>query len=900
MTHGGTGADAATRRAIAVTLLVEPSSQPRGEAAPIRLGVPMPRGAVSADAAFTLAGEDGRQAPVQARVLDRWSDGSTRWLLVDALVAPSASQVTRWTLRTADDPPTGGNAAAARPVPAAMADADRHDVSGRDVAWRFGGAGREAIASCRRTGVDADGSTRGDPDRTALDPMPLEIAVSAQFLGEAHPEALELTSAAVRSGPVCVEIQQTGRLGGGRVECVLRWTLYPSIDAATCELQVRNPKPARHVGGLWDLGDAHAERLADLTWQVRGAAPAHPARCRPDPDAPVLPIDPQQPWTLLQDSSGGERWDSPNHVDAAGRQTVRFRGWRAGADVRAGPWQAEGLRAQPVVGAGSGAATIAVAAVDFWQNFPRALRRDAQGARLEIAFFPREAAPAELQPGEQKRHVACVAFGPEAEAVAASLAAPVHAWVDPSWVEASGAVSGLVVDLSDNRGWTHHVCTVVDGPDAFVERRERIDEYGWRNFGDLYADHEAIHADPAVPFVAHYNNQYDFVHSAWVHALRTGDRRWRRLAHDAARHVADIDIYHASGDRAAFNGGLFWHSDHYMTAGTATHRTYSRTNAATATGSYGGGPSNEHNYGSGLLLHHFLTGDDAAREAVIGLADWVLAMDDGTRTLFALVDPGPTGLASQTVDVGYHGPGRGGANSVNALLDGWVLTRRVHYLDAAESLIRRCVHPADDIAAHGLHDIENRWSYLVFLQVLGKYLALKQEIGEIDRMFHYARLVLVHYGHWIADREVPYKDVLDRVEIPTESWPAHDVRKCHVLHLAARHADGEVAERFRAKATFFFERCLSDLETFPTRHLTRPLVILAAYAHLHTAFLREPPGAAVPAGGWDCPHDFGRPAPFLRQRDRVAATLRTRLHTLRDEVRRLAVDRLARLRARRA
>ena len=473
-----------------------------------------------------------------------------------------------------------------------------------------------------------------------------------------------------------------------------------------------------------------------------------------------------------------------------------------------------------------------------------------------------------------------------------------HAWVDPAWVEASRAVSGLVVDLSDNRGWTHHVRTVVDGPDAFTDRRERIDEYGWRNFGDLYADHEAIHADPATPFVAHYNNQYDFVHSAWVHALRTGDRRWWRLAHEAARHVADIDIYHSSGDRAAFNGGLFWHSDHYMTAGTATHRTYSRVNATTAPGGYGGGPSNEHNYGSGLLLHHLTTGDEAAREAVVGLADWVLAMDDGTRTLFGLADPGPTGLASQTVDLGYHGPGRGGANSVNALLDAWLLTRRVHYLDAAESLIRRCVHPADDIAAHGLHDIENRWSYLVFLQTLGKYLALKQEIGETDRMFHYARLSLIHYAHWVAEREVPYKDVLDRVEIPTESWPAHDIRKCHVLHLAARYIRADAAERFRAKATFFFERCLADLETFPTQHLTRPLVILSAYAHLHTACLREPLGAAVPANGWHCPHDFGLPTPFLRQRDRVAATLRARLGTLGAELRRLAVDRIARLRAR--
>ena len=49
-------------------------------------------------------------------------------------------------------------------------------------------------------------------------------------------------------------------------------------------------------------------------------------------------------------------------------------------------------------------------------------------------------------------------------------------------------------------------------------------------------------------------------------------------------------------------------------------------------------------------------------------------MDDDTGTLFALLDDGPTGLASSTAQEDYHGPGRGCGNSVNALLDGWLVT----------------------------------------------------------------------------------------------------------------------------------------------------------------------------------------------------------------------------------
>ena len=36
------------------------------------------------------------------------------------------------------------------------------------------------------------------------------------------------------------------------------------------------------------------------------------------------------------------------------------------------------------------------------------------------------------------------------------------------------------------------VNAAIEGPDTFELKRERVDEYGWRHFGDLYADHEAV------------------------------------------------------------------------------------------------------------------------------------------------------------------------------------------------------------------------------------------------------------------------------------------------------------------------------------------------------------------------------------------------------------------------
>ena len=56
---------------------------------------------------------------------------------------------------------------------------------------------------------------------------------------------------------------------------------------------------------------------------------------------------------------------------------------------------------------------------------------------------------------------------------------------------------------------------------------------------------------------------------------------------ELANHVVDIDIYHTTRDKAAYCGGLFWFTDHYLDAATSTHRTYSHENAPDDGSPYG-------------------------------------------------------------------------------------------------------------------------------------------------------------------------------------------------------------------------------------------------------------------------------------------------------------------------
>jgi hypothetical protein len=71
----------------------------------------------------------------------------------------------------------------------------------------------------------------------------------------------------------------------------------------------------------------------------------------------------------------------------------------------------------------------------------------------------------------------------------------------------------------------------IEGSDSFFAKREKIDEYGWRNYGDLYGDHEAVYHKGPTPMISHYNNQYDCVLGFFYQFMRSGDQRGLILAY---------------------------------------------------------------------------------------------------------------------------------------------------------------------------------------------------------------------------------------------------------------------------------------------------------------------------------------------------------------------------------
>jgi hypothetical protein len=539
-------------------------------------------------------------------------------------------------------------------------------------------------------------------------------------------------------GPVRATLLQEGalrRARGLRFRC--RICFFAGTGLVRVRFTIHNPNRARHRGGLWDLGDPGSILFRELSLVVRmGLGPAR-AIWTNEPRQALQQADDGR-VAIYQDSSGGENWQSRNHVNRHGRVPCRLRGY----EVRTVSSTTSGLRANPVMGLVDGKQAVVAAVPEFWQQFPKLLA--AEPRVLRVGLFPDEWDDLhELQGGEQKTHTVWLRFGNAAEATVGSLAwvhSPARAAADPSWIARCGNVSPFVTaaDGPDERLPTLRA-GAIGGDGSFHARRETIDEYGWRNYGETYADHENAYYQGVKPVVSHYNNQYDLLYGSLLAWLGTGDPAWVDLAEPLARHLIDIDIYRTSRDRACYNGGMFWHTDHYLDAGRATHRSFSRLNIPGSGAAYGGGPSNEHNYTTGLLHFHYLTGDPDARRAVIDLADWVVRMDDGRGNVLGLIDAGSTGWATLGDDFGNSVPARGPANSINVLLDGWLASGERHYLDLAEVFIRRVIHPADDIEGRGLLDVENGWTYTLFLTALARYLDLKSEAGEHDSMYAYAQ-----------------------------------------------------------------------------------------------------------------------------------------------------------------
>ena len=383
--------------------------------------------------------------------------------------------------------------------------------------------------------------------------------------------------------------------------------------------------------------------------------------------------------------------------------------------------------------------------------------------------------------------------------------------------------------------------------------------------------------------ISHYNNQYDCTLGFAIQFFRSGDRRWFDLMTQMADHAWDIDTYHTDKDKLLYNNGLFWHTYHYAESHTATHRSYPKQLRVTQsfddgqdlstmgeTGkklaknyAIGGGPAASHNYSTGWMVAYWLTGADRYRTAALNAADYVMQIEDGSKTPFKWLSRAGTGYSTCSSE-GYHGPGRAAANSTHALLTGHELTGDDKYLSRAVLLMRRTVHPKEDLEALDLLNAELRWFYTMYLQALGRLVDYKNSLQQRDADFEYGVAALLHYANWMALHERPTLSVPEQLQYPTETWAAQDMRKWHVLqHAALYECDPQRRVALTGRADFFYNEVCESLSGFETRSLCRPVVLMLNFGWQRDWFLatQDPLRLDLNVGS-----DFGPRDPFMPQR----------------------------------
>ena len=815
--------------------------QRRGE--PFTFGVPLPRGAVQPTDSWNIQAH-GVEHAAQTRAIDCWNDGSVRWVLVDSQldIDPAAHETFELRNSVGTLPPRAGTISV-------VETSDQLTIA----------TGPSTFVLHSGTGVLLEARSPS-VDRTVSSVVTLTVLDGEEAMCD-----VSISSVSIEErGPLRASVALLGTVTRSGDEFLLlraRLDFYAGLTTSQLRVTLTNPRGAAHPGGFWDLGDPGSIFVKDVSLIITGGTNAYrfaSVDCSLERGAPFERLD--TPVEIYQDSSGGERWDSPNHVNRERRVQNRFRGYRVTTRTR----HREGLRATPIVAATDGSRVVAVSVPYFWENFPKSL--EVTASSVIVGLFPRQYADVhEIQPGEQKTHQCAIAFGRDTvtESPLEWTRSRSIATADPQSMCSTGAVPFLAPLEKRHRAL---VDAAVNGADTFLHKREVVDQYGWRHFGEIYGDHEAVRHTGPAPLVSHYNNQYDPLAGFIYQFLRTSDARWWTMAAELAAHVIDIDIYHTDRDKWAYNHGLFWHTYHYGDADTATHRTYPR-NAQGRT--HGGGPSADHNYTTGLMLYYFLTGDRLARETVIDCGQYVIDMDDGRKSSLGWLDASDTGQSSLTFP-DFYGPGRAAANSLNALLDAYRLSGQRRFIDKAERLLRRVFHPDEDLSRHQLDDPERRWFYTMFLQSVGKYLNGKVERGELDVSHAYARASLLHYARWMAEHEYPYLDKPEKLEFPTETWSAQDIRKSDVFCHAALHASGAERARFLERAAFFHRHSVDALSHAPTRTFARPVIVLLTSGLMYEWMLAHPSAAAP-----EPLHEkrFAPSVPFVPQRERVKRRL---------------------------
>jgi len=580
---------------------------------PVRLGIPIPRGALHDTAGLAVYTSGHEQVAADFTVLARWGDSpdgtrSIAVVLCDFIVSlePGATKTfyLEHNLPLRTDPP---------------------------------GISINEQSACYIVDTGPARFTVAKNDLSLLS----SVEVGGEFLLEGPGQfalnglsisATEVETEVVKGGGQRATLRLSGHVAGTCLDVTVLLHFYYLMPVVDVQCRVEN----NELLLLQDDGQPHANNLCpadtcygdDLYYQAPFTFNALSFRLPCHSEAAMQYTLAgaggfvSGPFTnsvrLAQWSSGTEQWDVyPGLPDYACRQQYhagpRDAQIRVDGSAISGPHQSPGwLHIQGSAGA------VFASVADFWQNFPKTLSCNGAGI-LEIGLFPGDY-PADhvLRTGEYKTHRFFLAFGPTLNpSDYLGLNRPPAARNPSQWYTRSAFLGpcgpslddGLAV-LEEYLGYcldtSPHQSPGDWEYDNLYDALQSFDVYGSTDYGDLPTDFENGRSP--------YNLKYEYVRGLIYQFLRAGDARWWHLGRAAVTHFCDMDIQHSpmrdmnDPARQWPHGGTYGHGYHDEPAFANPHRNCMN-------------PCMGYTFGaSGAFLYYLLTGDRLVLDSALEVA----------------------------------------------------------------------------------------------------------------------------------------------------------------------------------------------------------------------------------------------------------------------------------------
>jgi len=550
-------------------------------------GVPFPQGHLASPGSVRLLDAQGREAPLQTKVLATWPDGTIKWLL---LIFPSRAcgrSPERFTLEYGS-----------RVKPAPVKDRLDVDESRSAVTVTTGPLRirlpRDAFGPPGEVWFDENSDGKFD-DAERITKAGNETAV---FLRDEKGKSYDSLAPPVEMtveerGPLraCVKIRGKHRAPDGT-----------ELFTYTVRLYAYAGKP--YVRLFYTFGNDNLEPQFTKIKSIRlSTGPAF----GPEVESvlgglPARRLGAKDLLELYQDYENHYRVTLNRESIGEGAHGA---GWIRLSDGRRG---------------------VTVSVRNFWQLYPKSFGASRDG--LVVGLLPpleddQYAADKDLEDrlfyyllhgvyklkrGFEKRHELLYQFHTprsesEAEAAAAAFQQPIVAVAPPEWVCATRAFGRMTPAAAGEFPWFERKFR--KGLQRTLgEHRERFREYGMMNFGDYYGER-----------IYNWGNiEYDTPFVLLAQYVRTGDPALFEFGRQFARHNIDVDTVHYHTDPAQV-GSVYCHcighvGDYYPSGfkPPAIPR---------------GGCNTGHMWNRGTFLYYFLTGDPRAGEIARQVSDYI-------------------------------------------------------------------------------------------------------------------------------------------------------------------------------------------------------------------------------------------------------------------------------------